>query len=119
MDVTVLLPGGFFPRLFSSVTLLRSEGRNVLVDTSGPEQAGALMAALAREGLGRKDVDAVVTTHMHYDHCGNHLLFPRARYVVSAEDYADTAAFMSSYHADLSPGKSTLPSLLRARHDVI
>ncbi len=119
MDVTVLLPGGFFPRLFSSVTLLRSEGRNVLVDTSGPEQAGALMAALAGQGLGRKDVDTIVTTHLHYDHCGGHLLFPKARYVVSAEDHADTATFMSSYHADLSPEKSTLPALLRVRHDVI
>jgi glyoxylase-like metal-dependent hydrolase (beta-lactamase superfamily II) len=119
MDVSVLLSGGFFPRLFSSVTLLRSEGRTVLVDTSGPEQAGALMAALASHGLGRKDIDTVLTTHLHYDHCGNHLLFPKARYVVSAEDYADTATFMSSYHADFSPGKSTLPGLLRARHDVI
>jgi len=119
MDVTVLLPGGFFPRLFSSVTLLRSVGLNVLVDTSGPEQAGALMAALAGQGIGRKDVHAVVATHLHYDHCGNHLLFPKARYVVGAEDYADTATFMSSYHADLSPGKITLPALLRARHDVI
>jgi glyoxylase-like metal-dependent hydrolase (beta-lactamase superfamily II) len=119
MDVTVLLPGGFFPRLFSSVTLLRSEGRNVLVDTSGPEQAGALMAALAGQGLGRKDIDTIVTTHMHYDHCGGHLLFPKARYLVSAEDHADTATFMSSYHADISPGKITLPALLRLRHDVI
>jgi glyoxylase-like metal-dependent hydrolase (beta-lactamase superfamily II) len=119
MDVTVLLPGGFFPRLFSSVTLLRSEGRNVLVDTSGPEQAGALMAALASQGLGRKDVDTIVTTHLHYDHCGGHLLFPKARYVVSADDHADTATFMSSYHADVSPEKSTLPALLRVRHDVI
>ena len=31
-------------------------------------------------GVAPEDVEDVIVTHLHYDHCGNHDLFPRARY---------------------------------------
>lgn len=31
-------------------------------------------------GLDPDAIDDVIVTHMHYDHCGNHHLFPRARF---------------------------------------
>jgi glyoxylase-like metal-dependent hydrolase (beta-lactamase superfamily II) len=35
---------------------------------------------LSALGIAPADVRDVVVTHLHYDHCGNHDLFPRARY---------------------------------------
>jgi glyoxylase-like metal-dependent hydrolase (beta-lactamase superfamily II) len=119
MKMSVLLSGSIFPRLSSSVTLFESDGRHLLVDTSSAERAGALLAALAARGLGPRDIDTVLTTHLHYDHCGNHLIFPNARYLASAEEYADTVTFMSSYHADNSAEKDRAAALLRGKHQVI
>jgi glyoxylase-like metal-dependent hydrolase (beta-lactamase superfamily II) len=31
-------------------------------------------------GVDPNDVEDVIISHMHYDHCGNHTLFPKARY---------------------------------------
>ena len=31
-------------------------------------------------GIVADDVEDVILSHMHFDHCGNHELFPRARY---------------------------------------
>ena len=31
-------------------------------------------------GIDPADVEDVIISHMHYDHCGNHALFPKARY---------------------------------------
>src|SRR5262249_55489995 len=35
---------------------------------------------LQRLGVGPGDVDDVIVTHFHYDHTGNHALFPRASF---------------------------------------
>lgn len=35
---------------------------------------------LATLGIRPESVEDVIVTHLHYDHCGNHDLFPRARY---------------------------------------
>jgi glyoxylase-like metal-dependent hydrolase (beta-lactamase superfamily II) len=104
-----------YPGAFSSPTtwhnhfgsyLLRSAGRNIIVDTGvGPADAplakflgkpGRLITELAAEGLGPEEIDTVVLTHLHADHVGwnvvhdedgPRLTFPRARYVVHRIDW--------------------------------
>jgi glyoxylase-like metal-dependent hydrolase (beta-lactamase superfamily II) len=39
-------------------------------------------------GINPDDVQDVVITHLHYDHCGNHALFPRARYHLQDDEVA-------------------------------
>ena len=81
--------------------LLRNGEQNVLVDTgmrqeyidqmaigevnpSGNTQD--LLNELKKEGLEPKDIDTVIYTHLHYDHCGNMDLFEHAvTYVQKAE----------------------------------
>src|SRR3972149_878825 len=41
-----------------------------------PEQRP--LAALARLGIRPEDIDIVINTHLHWDHCYNNHLFPRA-----------------------------------------
>ncbi|HPW18107.1 MAG TPA: MBL fold metallo-hydrolase [Candidatus Aminicenantes bacterium] len=85
--------------------LVRTPGANVLLDTGIGPDAGrrivdfysfdrrpGLLAALAELGLGAEDIDVVVNSHLHFDHCGGNTAkradgswaptFPRARYVV-------------------------------------
>lgn len=120
MKVHVLVTGRFFPRLGSTVVLLESrDGGRALVDSGAGQDAPHLLRALAERGLGPDDVDTVVSTHLHYDHCGNHLLFERARYLVDADDYRDTATFAATYLGDRSPEKRDTAEALRARTETI
>ena len=96
--------------------LLRSGGQTILIetgvggkpgdrDTSTPAEDGTLMDGLAALGVTPEDVDVVVNTHLHSDHCGWNTVvehptrgdepevlrptFPNARYVMSAREWHD------------------------------
>jgi glyoxylase-like metal-dependent hydrolase (beta-lactamase superfamily II) len=64
---------------------------------------GALPASLAAAGIRLSDVDTVVLTHLHSDHCGwavtagGEPLFPNARYVVHRDELAWADGLVASY----------------------
>lgn len=84
--------------------LVVSQGRRILVDTGlgnkltareegfwGLRRDGGLLENLRRLGLVPEDIDVVVNTHLHADHCGSNTLyrdgrlaptFPRAQYCI-------------------------------------
>ncbi|MCY4465636.1 MAG: MBL fold metallo-hydrolase [Chloroflexi bacterium] len=95
--------------------LIRARGRNILVDTGfgnclsetqrkrrSITQFDGTHAGLAALGIAASDIDLVVNTHLHDDHCtGNFRLdangdpqpaFPKARYVVQRREYAEACA---------------------------
>lgn len=57
----------------------RKRGRTML----RPPAEGLRAIRIAPEG-----VEDVIVTHMHYDHAGNHALFPRARYHIQDREMA-------------------------------
>jgi glyoxylase-like metal-dependent hydrolase (beta-lactamase superfamily II) len=81
--------------------LIQTSHKNILVDTGigelperyrkyysitrKPEQN--IKAQLARHGLKPQDIDLVVNTHLHFDHCGNNALFQNAKFLVQADEY--------------------------------
>lgn len=119
MRLDVVVGGSGFPKLRSAVTLLRSDDMSILVDTGFVDDRSRLLASLAALGVAPEGIDVIVSTHLHYDHCGNHLVFPRARWIVGAPDYADTRGFMTAYHSDDTPGKTFTADTLRRRNEVI
>jgi len=63
----------------SSVTLILAQSKKIVVDTGIEDEAGLIKDRLAELGLAPEDVDIVVNTHDHPDHCGNNGLFKSAR----------------------------------------
>ncbi|HII07542.1 MAG TPA: MBL fold metallo-hydrolase [Methanotrichaceae archaeon] len=63
----------------SSVTLILAQSKKIVVDTGLDDEAELINERLAELGLVPEDVDIVVNTHDHPDHCGNNRLFTRAR----------------------------------------
>jgi glyoxylase-like metal-dependent hydrolase (beta-lactamase superfamily II) len=85
------------------------------------EQDHVLLRSLEARGLSHEDVDAVVLSHLHFDHCGGilapweegkplRLLFPRARFLVSAAAWERACHPHVRDHASFIP---ELPALLR------
>jgi glyoxylase-like metal-dependent hydrolase (beta-lactamase superfamily II) len=91
--------------------LIHSQGRTILVDTGyggklpakrrdilALERDPGLPAALREVAVGAEDVDIVINTHLHSDHCGGnttttagHLAatYPRAEYWIQRLEWAD------------------------------
>jgi N-acyl homoserine lactone hydrolase len=80
--------------------VLKSELATVLVDTGPGDQSGdrglhspwtqspeqQIEAALRSVGVEASELEHVVLSHLHYDHSSNLHLFPRARFIVQAEE---------------------------------
>lgn len=95
------------------VLYVRAWGRHVLIDTGYGDKItpkyreqlhherprGTLIEALARLGVTPDQIDLVIDTHLHNDHCGGNTYldaqgcirptFPNAEYVVQRREYED------------------------------
>jgi glyoxylase-like metal-dependent hydrolase (beta-lactamase superfamily II) len=90
--------------------LLRSQGKTVLVesgvggkrgdrDNASPAEEGTLLTSLAALGVSPEEVDVVVNSHLHADHCGWNTseaadgslvpTFPNAEIVLNAREWQD------------------------------
>jgi N-acyl homoserine lactone hydrolase len=63
----------------SSITLIVSGSRKIIVDTGLPGEDAHIADALSQRGLLPGDIDLLVNTHDHPDHTGNNYLFSNAR----------------------------------------
>ena len=84
-----------------SMTLLQGEGKNILVDCGfdmrNPVKQGIYTASyaanghgpdevLSTAGLAPEDIDAVILTHLHWDHAGGTACFPKAVFYLQREE---------------------------------
>jgi len=80
----------------SSSTLVTNASHHVVVDTGLSIQQSELLAALRARGLEPADIDIVINTHLHVDHCLNNSIFPRAEIFLSEADWHWTCAFYAA-----------------------
>ena len=125
-----------------SCTLLRHAQGNMLFDTGCHPQvlddpaarwgdlaarmvpvftaAETLPASLARLGLAPADIDGVICSHLHTDHCGCNALFPHATVIVHAAELAVARAEADTgtgyYAADFETGQKF--TTIDTAHDV-
>ncbi len=71
---------------WSSVVLLRGEGRTALIDTGSIGMRKLIRERLAGHGVAPADVTDVIMTHSHHDHSINFTMFPNARLVIGADE---------------------------------
>lgn len=94
--------------------LVVSEGKRILIETGygdklSPKQSeqfalwrpeGGLLDGLQRLGYTAEDIDIVINTHLHPDHCGGNTrlcdgvavpTFPRAQYWIQRQEWADAS----------------------------
>lgn len=96
-------------RLGLTCLLVQAGGQNVLIETGigdkfdekhaliyAIDHSTNLLADLAQHGLSPEDINVVINTHLHFDHCGWNTrregaktvpTFPRARYVVQRGEW--------------------------------
>ena len=90
------------PYRFPVYSILVATGdRNILIDTGftkewvdevlpfeNPEQTKeqTLAGQLATIGLATGDIDTVVNSHLHFDHCCGNKFFPDAKFIVTREE---------------------------------
>jgi N-acyl homoserine lactone hydrolase len=72
---------------YSTNSLLTVGNTRILVDTGPGSRRGLLHKQLANIGLTPDDVDMVLLTHLHWDHCQNTDMFPNARILVNPVEY--------------------------------
>ena len=73
---------------WSSIALVRSQGRVLVIDTGSMFVRGLLVNELAKSGVKPADVTDLLVTHAHHDHIINWTLFPNARIGIGAQELA-------------------------------
>lgn len=95
--------------LYLESILVRSAGKTILIETGfgsklnsrqmeifGMQRERGLVEDLAAHGIGVDDIDIVINTHLHADHCGGNTVlkdgaavptFPRAEYWVQSDEW--------------------------------
>ena len=117
-------------RLGLNCLLVRTGRHNLLVETGigdkfapkyadiyGIDKSTTLLDDLARAGLGVNDIDIVINTHLHFDHCGWNTrrtdgkilpTFPRARYFIQQGEWEH------ALHPSERDAASYVPEFFRA-----
>ncbi len=99
-DWSILLPG--LPLSsergalgWCTVTLVRTGGRTILIDTGSYGDRALLLTRLEEENLSPAAVDAVLLTHFHFDHVLNFDLFENAVFRLSEREmnYVEDGGF--------------------------
>lgn len=75
-------PDGAILDAHSSITLIRSSGKHIIVDTGFPGDEVNIKKGLEAAGLTPEGIDIVINTHGHMDHIAGNKLFKNARFLI-------------------------------------
>lgn len=78
----------------STVTLIKNE-KNIIVDTGAVGEHKGIINGLKKERLRPQDIDIVINTHLHPDHCGNNNLFINAQFIAHEVELMPKSKFIA------------------------
>jgi len=79
----------YFGNFGSNCYLVKTENKNILIDTSGEENRKKLISDLREININPQSINIILLTHIHYDHIGNISVFKNAGVYASEEEIAD------------------------------
>jgi N-acyl homoserine lactone hydrolase len=94
----------------STITLVEARGRRIIVDTGSPAECYKLLSDLKSMVLRPGDVDIVINTHLHIDHCGCNDLFENARVYAHELEEPPVGNVRISGAITLVPGVEVVPT---------
>jgi N-acyl homoserine lactone hydrolase len=83
---------------WSTVALVRGQGRVVLIDAGNFGMRRVIAGRLAAHGLTAADVTDVILTHAHYDHSINWPMFASSRVLIGKQELAWAVAQPIGHH---------------------
>jgi glyoxylase-like metal-dependent hydrolase (beta-lactamase superfamily II) len=93
MKVQILKPGilirdrfGNILEASSTVVLIQTQNQNIIVDTGMPEDRGIILETLEHFNLVAVNINILINTHLHNDHCGNNWIFKNADHLASPNE---------------------------------
>jgi len=78
-----------FKKFGSYVYLIKLNKKNILIDTSSPQNVEQLKKELKKLKLNPEDIDVVILTHNHWDHTGGILLFLNSEIYGGKRDFPE------------------------------
>jgi hypothetical protein len=94
------------PAVFPILVFCLEKGkRRILIDTGAPDP-DLLRHALAQAGVQTSDIDTVILTHLHFDHCANTELFPTAKFILQRKEWE------FAHHPIISQREIYMPALI-------
>lgn len=105
-----------------SVTLVKTD-KNILIDTGllGFSIKEKIIQGLNKEGITKEQIDVIINTHLHHDHCGNNHLFRGKELIVHQKEilFAEKTYWPEYLDANVYPlGVHTIDKTLRIADDV-
>jgi N-acyl homoserine lactone hydrolase len=94
----------------SSVTLVEAAGKRIIVDTGSPRDVDKLKFDLKSMMVQPREIDIVVNTHLHIDHCGCNELFSNALVYAHKLEEPPIGSTRISGPMTLVPGVELVPT---------
>jgi glyoxylase-like metal-dependent hydrolase (beta-lactamase superfamily II) len=104
LDGRLVRSGNTILEASSTVSLVVSAGKRMIVDTGSPTDLKMLREALRAASVRPDDVDIVVNTHLHMDHIGGNSLFKSARFYAHQLENPPLGTIRVSEGFELLPG---------------
>jgi len=113
--------------------LVQADGKNIVVDTGRGRKMtekeksylnlqssnGDLLDGLDRLGVQPADVDLVINTHLHGDHCGGNTLFDDDGHVIATFPNAEYVVQQREYDDAIHPNERTAATYISNNWDVL
>ena len=104
LEGRLLRSGGEILESSSSVALVIAGAKKMIVDTASREDSARLRDALKAMSVEVAEVDVVVNTHLHMDHCGCNDLFENAMFYAHRLESPTVGTVQISRDVALLPG---------------
>lgn len=98
MSIYILIEGRGIPNFSTTVSLihLNDHNINILYDTGFPYDSKKLMEALQQIQISPDEINYIIFSHWHIDHCGSIHLFKNAKLIVSLEFFYTVSYIMNA-----------------------